>query len=158
MNNFLQLICAGAKLVNLAVGQLVEDLAAYALIVNQHERRQAHIGYAVFAVHHGRDSHSRSGGTLHTLAQMTDRHRNGIERCALVLDDLCAGGFDELFNLLIVLVPFNAVAVGRMLFIRINVIVCNVDKAPGDEGGIAVLTVDMRMHVLRADAEALGKR
>ena len=99
----------------------------------------------------------RSGGTLHTLAQMTDRHRNGIERCALVLDDLCAGGFDELFNLLIVLVPFNAVAVGRMLFIRINVIVCNVDKAPGDEGGIAVLTEHICVNVLLVYGIELGK-
>lgn len=109
----LQLFRAGAELVDLAVGQLVEDLAAHALIVDQRERGQADIGHAVFAVHHGRDGHSRSGRALHTLAQVADRHGDGIERCALVLDDLRAGGLDELLDLLVILVPLDAVTVGE---------------------------------------------
>ena len=109
-------------------------------------------------MHHGRDGHSRSGGTLYALAQMAHGHGHGIERRALVLDDLTAGGLDELLDLLVILLPLDAVAVGRVLLIGVDVVVCDVDKAPGHEGGVTVLAVDVRMHVLRADAEALCER
>ena len=37
-------------------------------------------------------------------------------------------------------------------------VVGDVDEAPGHEGGVAVLAVDVRVDILRADAEALGQR
>ena len=53
MDDFLQFFRAGAELVDLAVGQLVQNLAAHALIVDQNERGKAHVADAVFAVQPG---------------------------------------------------------------------------------------------------------
>ena len=145
-DDVLQLFGARAQLIDLAVGQLVQDLAAHALVVDQRERRQADVGHAVFAVHHRRDGQRGPGGTLHALAQMADRHGDGVERRALVLDDLRAGGLDELLDLLVVLVPLDAVMVGRMRLVGVDVVVGDVDEAPGHEGGVAVLRRRARGH------------
>ena len=48
--------------------------------------------------------------------------------------------------------------VGRMRLVGVDVVVGDVDEAPGHEGGVAVLAVDVRVDILRADAEALGQR
>ena len=91
---------------------------------------------------------------------MADRHRNRVECRALRLDHLPAGGFDKLLDRLILLrtLPGNALAVGRELLVLVNVIVCDMHQRPGHKRRIAMLAVDMRMHILRADAKALGER
>ena len=94
------------------------------------------------------------------LAQVADRHRNRVECRALRLDHLPAGGFDKLLDRLILLrtLPGNALAVGRELLVLVNVIVCDMHQRPGHKRRIAMLAVDMCVHVLRADEKALGER
>ena len=45
-----------------------------------------------------------------------------------------------------------------MVAIAVDVVVCDVDEGPGHEGRIAVLAVDVRVDVLRADVEPAGQR
>ena len=56
-------------------------------------------------MHHGRHGQCGAGTGIDALAEMADRHSNGVESSALVFDDLCAGLLDELLNFFVVLVP-----------------------------------------------------
>ena len=91
---------------------------------------------------------------------MADRHRDCVERRALGFDDLSAGGLDELLDGLILrfTLPGNALAVRRRILVDVHVVVRDVHQRPGHERRIAVLAIDVRVHILRTDEKALGKR
>ena len=85
---------------------------------------------------------------------MAHCHGDCIEGCTLILNDLCTGGLYKLLYFVVVLVPADAILIGRTILVIINVVIGNMRQRPGNKLAVTVLTVDMGMDVLGADMEA----
>ena len=102
VDNCAQALCTVLQLGNLFVGQLYGNGGLDAVLADKRKYAEAHVLNAVLAVHHGRN---RKGGFVaaeDALADVYCGNGNSVEGSALVFDDLCARGADELLDLVVV--------------------------------------------------------
>ena len=125
-----------------------KNLAVRALAANNVKKRKTYVANAVFAFAKGRNGKSCVDTRKECLNYSANRNRNGIEGCALALNNSCARLANVFFNLCLVKLGVNTFGAEKRLTVILNGNVTDVCKRPGNEAAVAVFTENVSVNVL----------
>ena len=156
-DNVLQAFRALVEQSNLAVGQGHDYLAFRALAANDVQHAETYVVDAVLTVHHGGNGHGRVDGTQESLADVAYGNGYRIEGSTLAGNNAGTGLTNVVLDVVVIQRRNHTVVVGQVVGIIVNGYVGDVGDGPRNECGVAVLTHDVRVHVLLIDVIVLGQ-